>query len=311
MPLYFRRRLSVGPRPAAGASTQQRENWSGGPPMPLRKATWIVLSFLATVGFPLAAIADGQPELWQMGLQKPETPIMDQIVAFHTGLLWLISGIAGFVLVLMIIVIVRFNAKANPTPSKTTHNTLIEVAWTGIPVVILVLMAIPSFKLLYAEDVVPKADLTFKATGHQWYWSYQYPDQGNFGFDAVLVEDKDLKPGQPRLLTPDNSVVVPVNKVVKVIVTADDVIHSWAVPSFGVKIDAVPGRLNQTWFKAERTGTFYGQCSELCGDRHGFMPIKVEVVSQQDFDAWVAKQRKAAGLDKPREHQVAQNNAAQ
>lgn len=279
--------------------------------MPLRKATWIVLSFLATVGFPLAAIADGQPELWQMGLQKPETPIMDQIVAFHTGLLWLISGIAGFVLVLMIIVIVRFNAKANPTPSKTTHNTLIEVAWTGIPVVILVLMAIPSFKLLYAEDVVPKADLTFKATGHQWYWSYQYPDQGNFGFDAVLVEDKDLKPGQPRLLTPDNSVVVPVNKVVKVIVTADDVIHSWAVPSFGVKIDAVPGRLNQTWFKAERTGTFYGQCSELCGDRHGFMPIKVEVVSQQDFDAWVAKQRKAAGLDQPREHQVAQNNAAQ
>lgn len=279
--------------------------------MLLRKAILSVATFLGAAGLPLAAFADEYSVPWQMGLQKSATPIMTDITNFHTGLLWLISIITLFVLGLMIWVMIRYNEKRNPTPSKTTHNTTVEVLWTVIPVIILVVMAVPSFKLLYKEDVIPKADMTFKATGHQWYWSYAFPDHGNFEFDSVMVETDELKPGQPRLLTVDNHIVVPVNKTIKVIVTADDVIHAWAIPAFGVKIDAVPGRLNQTWFKAERTGTFYGQCSELCGVKHGFMPIRVDVVSQQDFDAWVAKQRQAAGLDKPRERRVAQNSAAQ
>jgi cytochrome c oxidase subunit II len=239
----------------------------------------------------------GQPSPWQLGLQESATPVMDVITSFHNILLYVITLIAGFVLLLLLIVIVRFNRSANPTPSRTTHNTIVEVAWTIIPVCILVFIAVPSFRLLFLQQNIPPADLTVKATGKQWFWSYAYPDQGKFEFDSLLVDEKDLKPDQPRLLTVDNEMVVPVNKVVRVQVMGADVIHSFAVPSFGIKIDAVPGRLNETWFKATRAGIYYGQCSELCGKNHAFMPIAVHVVSEQEFMAWADAKKKSAGGD--------------
>ena len=233
----------------------------------------------------------GQPESWAFDLQASATPVMDSIMRFHNWLVVIITVITLFVLALLITVVVKFNAKTNPVPSRTTHNTLIEVAWTLIPVLILVGIAVPSFRLLFEELDIPKADLTVKATGKQWYWSYAYPDNGKFEFDSLMAENK-----QPRLLGVDNELVVPVNKVVRVQVTGADVIHSFAVPAFGIKIDAIPGRLNETWFKATKTGMFYGQCSELCGKDHAFMPIAVKVVSDQDFLAWVegAKKKFAA-----------------
>jgi cytochrome c oxidase subunit II len=204
----------------------------------------------------------------------------------------IITLICLFVLGLLIWIIVRFNAKANPTPSATTHNTTLEVAWTVIPVLILVAIAIPSFRLLYFEENIPQADMTIKAIGRQWYWSYEYPDNG-FTFDAQMIPVRRSQPavpdGPPRLLGTNNHVVVPVNKTVRLITTGADVIHSWAIPAFGVKIDAVPGRINQTWFKADAEGTYYGQCSELCGANHAFMPITVDVVSQENFDIWLAE----------------------
>ena len=245
-----------------------------------------------------ALAAPGQPSSWALGLQEAASPVMADITWFHNFLLVLITAITVFVLALLLIVMIRFNARANPTPSRTTHNALIEVVWTIAPVVILLAIAVPSFRLLFLELDAPKADLTVKATGKQWYWSYNYPDNGNFEFDSILVEDKDLKPDQPRLLTVDNEMVVPVNKVVHVLVTGADVIHSFAVPSFGIKIDAVPGRLNDTWFKATSEGRFHGQCSELCGKDHAFMPITVRVVNDAEFAAWVAQEKKNAGLDR-------------
>jgi cytochrome c oxidase subunit II len=235
-----------------------------------------------------AAFAElGQPAPWEYKLQGAASPVMEQITKFHDGLLIVISLITLFVLGLLITVVVKFNAKANPVPTRTTHNTLIEVAWTLIPVMILVGIAIPSFRLLFQELDIPKADLTIKATGKQWYWSYAYPDNGKFEFDSLMAQDK-----QPRLLGVDNEMVVPVNKVVRVQTTGADVIHSFAVPAFGIKIDAVPGRLNETWFTATKTGMFYGQCSELCGKDHAFMPIAVRVVSDQEFAAWIEAAKK-------------------
>jgi cytochrome c oxidase subunit 2 len=251
-------------------------------------------SVFASTGAAFAGI--GQPTPWELGLQDAASPIMVDITGFHNFLLWIISGITLFVLVLLAIVALRFNARANPTPSRTTHNSLIEVAWTILPVIILVAIAVPSFRLLFVQLDVPKPDLTVKATGKQWYWTYTYPDNGNLEFDSLIVEDKDLKPGQPRLLTVDNEMVVPVNKVVHVLVTGADVIHSFAVPSFGVRIDAVPGRINDTWFKATSEGLFHGQCSELCGKDHAFMPITVRVVNDADFAKWVEAEKKNAGL---------------
>src|SRR5256885_11529726 len=236
-----------------------------------------------------AAFAElGQPAPWEWKLQESATEVMDYITWFHNWLFFAITVITLFVLALLVVVVVKFNAKANPVPSRTTHNTLIEVAWTLIPVLILVGIAVPSFRLLFLQLDVPKPDLTVKATGKQWFWSYSYPDNGNFEFNSVIVAEKDLKPGQPRLLTVDNELVVPVNKIVHVLVTGADVIHSFAVPSFGIKIDAVPGRLNETWFKATSEGLFHGQCSDLCGKNHAFMPITVRVVSESDFATWVA-----------------------
>lgn len=254
-----------------------------------------VFALIASSGAALAGL--GKPSHWQLGLQEAGSPVMVDIVAFHNFLVWVITAIAVFVLILLAIIMVRFNKRANPTPSRTTHNTLIEVAWTIVPVIILVVIAVPSFRLLFLELDIPKPDITVKATGKQWYWSYAYPDNGNFEFDSLLIPDKDLKPDQPRLLSVDNELVVPVNKIVHVLVTGADVIHSFAVPSFGVKIDAVPGRLNDTWFKATKVGLYHGQCSELCGKDHAFMPITVRVVSETDFTAWIEEAKKKFAND--------------
>lgn len=231
--------------------------------------------------------ATGQPEDWSMSFQDSASPVMDDIIWFDNVLLVIITAISILVLALLLYIMVRFNAKANPTPSKTTHNTPLEVIWTIVPIMILVVIAIPSFRLLYKEMVIPEADLTIKAIGYQWYWGYEYPDHGDIAFDSLMLKDDELAPGQPRLLATDTDVVVPVNATVRVIITAEDVIHSWAMPAFGVKMDAVPGRINETWFRATQTGTFYGQCSELCGIEHAFMPITVKVVTQEEFDEWV------------------------
>jgi cytochrome c oxidase subunit 2 len=241
----------------------------------------------------------GQPSPWQIGMQEPATPVMQDITNFHNFLLWITTAIAVFVLALLLIVIVRFNARANPTASRTTHNTPLEVMWTIVPVVILATIAVPSFRLLFTQLDVPKPDLTVKVTGKQWFWTYAYPDSGNFQFDSLMVADKDLKPGQLRNLAVDNEMVVPVNKVVHVLVTGADVIHSFNVPSFGIRIDAIPGRINDTWFKATKEGVFYGQCSELCGKNHAFMPIAVHVVSEADFNAWLAKAKQEYAADEP------------
>jgi len=243
-----------------------------------------------------AFAGDGQPSPWQMNFQKSATPIMDQISLFHDYLNIIITLITLFVLGLMVYVMVRFNERRNPQPSRTTHNTALEIAWTVIPILILVAIAIPSFRMLFAQYDFPKADLTITATGHQWYWTYEYPDHG-IHFDSLMVQDADLKEGQPRLLATDHDVVVPVNKNVIVQLKSTDVIHNWAVPSFGVKLDAVPGRLQKTWFRAERTGMFYGQCSELCGRNHAFMPISVRVVTEEEFADWLAKTKPAAAVD--------------
>jgi cytochrome c oxidase subunit II len=245
----------------------------------------------------------GEPAPWQLGLQHAATPVMENIIGFHTALLYIIVAISAFVLALLVIVMVRFNARSNPTPSRTTHNTLLEVAWTLVPVIILVGIAIPSFRLLFYQLTIPAmsaeaGDVTIKATGKQWFWTYSYPDHGNFEFDSLLVRDPNLLKGRPRLLAVDNEVVVPVNKNIRVITTGADVIHAFAVPSFGIKIDSIPGRLNETWFRATREGIYYGQCSELCGKDHAFMPIAVRVVSEAEFKTWVeGAQKRFAGED--------------
>jgi len=241
----------------------------------------------------LSAPALALPHDWGMGFQPAVTPVMQEIETFHHELLIIITAICIFVLVLLLWIMVRYNQRANPVPSKVHHNTLLEVAWTIIPVFILVVIAIPSFKLLYFEADIPKPDVTFEAIGHQWYWTYAFKNDGNFQFDSyMLTAEQDAAKGEPRLLGVDNPIEVPINKVVEVDTTGADVIHSWAVPQFGVKMDAVPGRINKTWFKATKLGTYYGQCSELCGANHAFMPIEVKVVSEEEYEAWLAKMKK-------------------
>ena len=246
-----------------------------------------ISTFLITI-FATSSIAN-QPKEWQLGFQDAASQGMRDIVNFHNNLLLpVIIAISVFVLFLMIYACVRFRASRNPVPSKTTHNVMVEVLWTLIPCLILIVMAVPSFKILYKQDTIPKADVTVKAIGYQWYWGYEYPDE-NIIFESYMIKDEELKENQPRLLTVDNEVVVPVNKVVKVLITANDVLHAWALPSFGVKRDAVPGRINETWFKAEKVGTYYGQCSELCGIQHAFMPITVRVVTDEEYAQWLAE----------------------
>ena len=249
----------------------------------MKKTFFILLTLILLSS---KAFAD-QPRDWQLGFQDAASQSMYEIVSFHNSILLpIIIAISVFVLFLMAYACFRFRESRNPNPSKTTHNVAIEVLWTLIPCLILIVMAVPSFKILYSQDTIPKADVTIKAIGYQWYWGYEYPDE-NIIFDSYMIEDKDLLPGQPRLLAVDNEVIVPVNKVVKVLITANDVLHAWALPAFGVKRDAMPGRVNETWFKADRVGTFYGQCSELCGIKHAFMPITVKVVTDEEYQEWL------------------------
>jgi cytochrome c oxidase subunit 2 len=251
-----------------------------------------LVAAIVMFGIASDAAAQGGPVPWQLGLQEAASDRMTRIIDLHNFVLWIITAICLFVLGLLVWIMVRYNAKANPTPTATTHNTVLEVLWTVIPVAILVAIAIPSFRLLYYQDVIPQAEITIKAIGKQWYWSYEYPDNGNFTFDALMLADRVAEQkGEPRLLGTNNHVVVPVNTTVRILTTGADVIHAWAIPAFGVKIDAVPGKINQTWFNATREGKFYGECSELCGARHAFMPITVEVVSRERFDQWVEEAR--------------------
>ena len=267
--------------------------------MYLRKTAVGAAVISAVAGFVGPAAA--APHNWQLGMQAAASPVMSQIEDFHRLLLYIIVGVCLFVLGLLVWVMIRYNQRANPVPSKTHHNTLLEVMWTGIPVIILVLIAIPSFRLLYFEAAIPKPDVTIEAIGKQWFWTYAFPKDGNFQFDSYMLSDAAAaKAHEPRLLGVDHPIYVPVNKVVEIDTTGADVIHSWALPAFGVKMDAVPGRINRTWFKATQIGTFYGECSELCGANHAFMPIEVKVVSEADYQAWLAAaKKKYASNDAP------------
>lgn len=273
--------------------------------------SWLRIGTAAAVLMALSALlspvawADAAP--WQTKFQAAATPLMAMITELHNFLLIIITAIVIFVLALLIYVMVRFNAKANPVPSRTSHNTPIEIIWTVIPIVILVLIAIPSFKLLYFSDVVPQADLTVKVIGHQWYWSYEYPDNGGFAYDSMMVPDEDIQPGQVRLLEVDNRIVIPVDTTVRFELTSTDVIHSFAMPQFGIKGDANPGKLHEVWAKVTNEGIYRGQCSELCGVNHGFMPIVVEVVSKDAFAKWVKEAKtKFAAADGAAPMRVAQ-----
>jgi cytochrome c oxidase subunit II len=266
------------------------------------KRTGLATALLALIaGWPCAALA--APENWKLDFQPAASPVMEQIEDFHRLLLYIIVAICLFVLVLLLWILVRYNQRTNPTPSKVHHNTVLEVVWTVVPVIILVLIAIPSFRLLYFESDIPKPDVFIRAIGHQWNWSYAFPKDGGFEFTSNSLSSPEsdepaIKAHEPRLLGVDNPIEVPVNKVVEIETTGADVIHSWALPQMGVKMDAIPGRLNHTWFKATKVGTFYGECSELCGVRHAFMPIEVKVVSEPDYQAWLAAtKKKYASID--------------
>jgi len=262
--------------------------------MSLKPRSWRNIGLTAAAVALWASAASALPKNYQLGFQPANSPVMDQIESFHTELLYIIVAVCLFVLALLVYIAIRFRAGANPTPSKVHHNTLLEVAWTIIPVIILVVIAVPSFRLLYFEAAIPKPDVTIKAIGKQWFWTYEYPGaNAGFTYDSLGLSDADAaKAGKPRLLGVDNPIYVPVNKVIQIDTAGADVIHSWAMPQMGVKMDAVPGRINQTWFKATQTGVFYGQCSELCGARHAYMPIEMHVVSQADYDAWLATSKK-------------------
>lgn len=233
-----------------------------------------------------AEFANGEPEPWGFDLQRAFSPVMEDVHDFHHLLLIIIVSVTVLVLGVLAYVIVRFNAKRNPVPSRTSHNTLLEVVWTAVPIMILVIIAIPSLRLLYFSAKATDPEMTLKVTGHQWYWSYTYPDQEDMTFDSIPIADDQLEPGQPRLLAVDNPVVLPVDTSVQILVTADDVIHNFAVPALGLKKDAVPGRINETWVKITEPGTYYGMCSELCGVNHYFMPIQIEALSKEDYQAW-------------------------
>lgn len=247
-----------------------------------------VLITWAVAGAAWAENAVGIPHPKQLNFQDAASPVMEKVHDFHNLLLPIITGITVFVMVLLLWVIVRYNRRANPVPSKTTHHTGLEIAWTLIPVLILLVIIVPSMRLLYFADKAPNADMTIKAIGMQWYWKYEYPDHGNFTFDSYMLKDEEAKAqGKPRLLSTDNYIVLPVDTAVRILVTAGDVLHSFAVPALGVKKDAVPGRTNETWTKITKPGLYYGQCSELCGSGHGFMPIAIRAVPKDEFAAWV------------------------
>lgn len=246
----------------------------------------VVVASAAAAGEALAA---GKAEPWALNLQGPASPVMEKVHDFHNLLLVIQFGIVAFVLAILGYIIFRFNAKRNPEPSKTAHNTVLEIIWTAVPIVILVIIAVPSLKLLYYSNKTHDPEMTLKVTAHQWYWSYNYPDHGDFGFDSVPVATDELQPGQPRLLAVDNPIVLPVGTNIQVLIATDDVIHNWAVPALGLKTDATPGRINETWVRIDKEGTYYGMCSELCGVNHYYMPIQIEAVSKERFAEWAAK----------------------
>ncbi len=263
---------------------------------PVKACVVVALALFGITAVAALACADA-PRPWELGMQAPATPVKDRLSAFHDELLVIIFLITIFVLGLLLYVILRFNHRRHPVPTRTSHNTVIEMLWTVVPVLILVIIAIPSFKLMYYMDRVPNPDMTIKVTGHQWYWSYEYPDQGGLAFDSNLIPDADLKPGQKRLLDVDNPLVVPVDTTIRVLITGTDVIHSWFVPSFGVQEYAIVGRLNESWMKIEHDGVYYGQCNQICGVNHAFMPIKVEAVSKDDFQRWLVDAKKKFAHD--------------
>ena len=251
-----------------------------------------LVMFLSVVSLPSLSNA-GHVKDWQIDFQEPASTLMEQMYDFHIFLMFIVTAIVLFVSGLMLYVALKFNRQANPIPSTTTHNVLIEVIWTVAPIFILIVIAIPSFKLLYfAEDPPETPEMTLKVIGHQWYWEYQYPDHDDVQFESYMIRDDELKEGQHRLLTVDNEVVLPVNTTIRIQATSGDVIHSWAIPAFGIKKDTVPGRSNESWVKITKVGTYYGQCSELCGVDHGFMPIVVRAVPKDEFMAWIKQAKK-------------------
>lgn len=276
-------------------------------------ALFIIVSGLLSSSLAFAGENDfGISSDWQIDTQAPATDMMSNMIDFHNLLMWIIGLVVLFVSILLLVVIFKYNSKTNPVPAKFTHNTLIEVVWTIVPIIILLVIAIPSFDLLYKQREIPEPDFTIKVTGNQWYWSYEYPDHNDIAFDSVMIPEDELTEGQPRLLAVDNEIIVPVNKTVRLIVTASDVIHSWTIPSFGVKIDGIPGRLNEAWFKANREGIYYGQCSELCGKDHAFMPIAVRVVSDEEFAKWLEEAKvKFASAPSLQQIKVASLSAAE
>jgi len=246
-----------------------------------------ILLFLVTLfsTFALPALAD-KPEPWGINMQKAVSPLAERIHDFHGMMLWIIIAVALFVLVLLIWVIIRYNHKANPVPKQFTHNVLIEVIWTLAPIVILIFIAIPSFQLLYYNDRTQTPEMTLKIVGYQWYWQYQYPDHGDITFDSYMIADENITAEQTRLLSTDAQVVLPVDTDIQLLISAGDVLHSWTVPAFGVKMDAVPGRWNEAWVRINEPGVYYGQCSELCGKDHAYMPIEIKAVSKADYKTW-------------------------
>ncbi|HET8996116.1 MAG TPA: cytochrome c oxidase subunit II [Acetobacteraceae bacterium] len=259
----------------------------------------LAAAFAFTLGGVLASAGPVHAQLprpWEMGMQVAHSPVQARIESLHTLVLWIITLVTLFVGALLVWVLFRYNARANPTPGRTTHHTLLEVAWTVVPVLILAIIVIPSFRLVYYEDRTASADMTVKVTGHQWYWEYAYPDQNNIDFTSYIVKDADLKPGQPRLLTVDNPLVVPAGKNIRILATSSDVIHSFFIPSLGVQRYAIPGRMIETWFRADQPGEYHGECNQICGTNHSFMPIVIKAVTPEEFQAWVkdAKTRFAA-----------------
>ena len=268
------------------------------------KASTLSLGLYFWLGFSSnSVVAQNGPQPWQMNFRPAATPVMEDIVSFHNLLLIIEVLIVLFVLGLMVYIVIKFNAKANPVPTKTTHNSFLEVMWTVIPIVILVVIAVPSMKLLYFMDKAPKdkVEMTLKVIGHQWYWSYEYPDAGNLAFDSNLIPDEeiDVSKGQIRLLEVDNRVAIPVDTTIRVIMTSDDVLHNWAIPAFGIKMDTVPGRINEAWIRvpAEKAGVYRGQCAELCGVNHGYMPIVIDAMPKQEFAKWLERAKKEFARD--------------
>ncbi len=267
----------------------------------MKKFSFLIISIFVYVSTTLNAFAQNVPTPTQLGLAEPASAQMERIVDFHTLLLWIIVPIVIFVTGLMVWVVIRYRAKANPEPSKTTHHVVLEILWTAIPVIILIIIAIPSFKMLYYLDRVEEPDMTLKVTGYQWYWGYEYPDHEGISFLSYPIPDEEIDEaaGQKRLLSTDNKVVLPIDTNIQILVTSADVIHAFTIPAFGFKKDAVPGRINETWVRIDKPGTYYGQCSQICGVNHAYMPIEIEAVTKEEFEQWLIKAKEEFAYNSP------------